>query len=69
MLILTRRPGEKVLIGGEDIQIMLIAINGQQGRIGIKAPRNLEVHREEIYARIHPEYNPDDWQPTASERE
>lgn len=64
MLILTRRPGEKILIGGEDIQIMLIAINGQQGRIGVKAPRNLVVHREEVYARIHPEYNPTDWQPT-----
>lgn len=63
MLILTRRPGEKILIGGEDIQLMLIAINGQQARIGIKAPKVLEVHREEIYARIHPEYDPNAWQP------
>lgn len=62
MLILTRKPGEKVLIGGEEIQIMLIAINGQQARIGVKAPRELQVHREEVYARIHPEYNPVDWQ-------
>lgn len=63
MLILTRRAGEKILIGGEDIQIMLIAVNGSQARIGIKAPRNLEVHREEIYARVHPEYDPNAWQP------
>lgn len=68
MLILTRKAGEKVLIGGEDIQVMLIAVNGTQAKIGIKAPRHLEVHREEVYARIHPEYNPADWQPTESER-
>lgn len=64
MLILTRRPGEKILIGGENIFIMLIAINGQQARLGVKAPRNMEVHREEIYAKLHPEYDAGEWQPS-----
>lgn len=52
MLILSRRPGESVMIGDE-IQVTVLSINGNQVRIGIHAPRDVEVHREEIYERIH----------------
>jgi len=50
MLILSRRPGETLRIGA-DIQIEVIAIKGNQVRIGITAPRNVAVDREEIAVR------------------
>jgi carbon storage regulator len=52
MLILTRRPGEAIRIG-DDVEICIVAVNGNQIRLGIKAPRSVPVHREEIYARIN----------------
>ncbi|MBF0188662.1 MAG: carbon storage regulator CsrA [Magnetococcales bacterium] len=51
MLILTRRVGESLNIG-DDIKITLLGIKGNQVRIGIDAPRDVEVHREEIYDKI-----------------
>ena len=51
MLILTRRPGEKIQIG-TDIIITVLTIKGNQVSIGIDAPKNMEVHREEVYNRI-----------------
>ena len=54
MLILTRKPGERVRIG-EDIVITVFGVNGNQVRIGVDAPRAIEVHREEIYERIQHE--------------
>lgn len=57
MLILTRKPGERVRIG-EDIVITLFGVNGNQVRIGVDAPRNIEVHREEIYNKIQSEQRP-----------
>lgn len=51
MLILTRRIGESLNIGDE-IKITLLGIKGNQVRIGIDAPRHVEVHREEIYDKI-----------------
>jgi len=51
MLILTRRLGEKVIIGGNVI-ISVLGIKGGQIRIGIDAPRDVQVNREEIYLRI-----------------
>ncbi|MBF0625050.1 MAG: carbon storage regulator CsrA [Magnetococcales bacterium] len=51
MLILTRRVGESLNIGDE-IKITLLGIKGNQVRIGIDAPRHIEVHREEIYDKI-----------------
>lgn len=51
MLVLGRRPGEKIKIG-DDITICLISIAKNQARIGIEAPTNVSVHREEIYERI-----------------
>ena len=51
MLILTRRMGENVMIGG-DVTVTVLEVKGNQVRIGINAPRNVAVHREEIYERI-----------------
>jgi carbon storage regulator len=51
MLILTRRNHESIRIG-DDVIITVLAINGNQVRIGIEAPKSVAVHREEIYERI-----------------
>lgn len=54
MLILTRRIGETVMIG-DDIQIIVLGVKGNQVKLGINAPKDTEVHREEIYLRIKKE--------------
>ena len=51
MLILTRRVNETLNIG-DDVQVTVLGVKGNQVRIGINAPRNVAVHREEIYLRI-----------------
>ena len=51
MLILTRRVGETVMIG-DDVTITVLGVKGNQVRVGINAPKNVAVHREEIYERI-----------------
>ena len=51
MLILTRRVGETVMIG-DDIAITVLGVKGNQVRVGVNAPKEVSVHREEIYERI-----------------
>tara|TARA_X000000368_G_C22814364_1_gene616129 strand:+ start:373 stop:576 length:204 start_codon:yes stop_codon:yes gene_type:complete len=54
MLILTRRVGETLVIG-DDIRITVLGARGNQVRMGVNAPKNVAVHREEIYQRIQSE--------------
>lgn len=54
MLILTRRIGETIIID-DNIEVTVLAVKGNQVRLGINAPKNVAVHREEIYKRLeHP---------------
>ena len=52
MLILTRRPNETLMIG-TNITVTVLGVKGNQVRIGVKAPKNVAVHREEIFDRIN----------------
>lgn len=51
MLILTRRVGETVMIGN-DVTVTVLGVKGNQVRVGVNAPKDVAVHREEIYERI-----------------
>jgi carbon storage regulator len=61
MLILTRRVGESLIIG-DDVVVNVLGVKGNQVRIGVDAPKDVSVHREEIYDRIQAEKD----QPNAS---
>ncbi|MDX2505150.1 MAG: carbon storage regulator CsrA [Gammaproteobacteria bacterium] len=56
MLILTRKDNESLFIG-DDIKITVLGVKGNQVRIGIDAPKDIDVHREVVYRRIESEEN------------
>jgi carbon storage regulator len=65
MLILTRRVGETVMIGN-DVTVTVLGVKGNQVRIGVNAPRDVAVHREEIFERIKREEQGEGARPTQS---
>ncbi|MFD1020305.1 carbon storage regulator CsrA [Thalassobacillus hwangdonensis] len=65
MLVLNRKPNESIKIA-DDIEVKVISVDGDQVKIGISAPRHIEIHRQEIYIKIQEEnkqaaHTPDNW--------
>ncbi|SFC24076.1 carbon storage regulator CsrA [Peribacillus sp. B-H-3] len=54
MLVLTRKTGESIMIG-DDIEITIVAVEGEQIKLGIQAPKDIDIHRKEIYLSIQQE--------------
>ena len=54
MLVLTRKPDQSIMVGN-DIEITVLEVRGEQVRLGIRAPRTVTVHRKEVFEQIRPE--------------
>lgn len=54
MLVLTRKPDQSIMVGG-DIEITILDVRGEQVRVGIKAPREVAIHRKEVFDQIRKE--------------
>lgn len=54
MLILTRKPNESIMIG-DDVEVSIVEVKGEQVKLGISAPKNIKVHRKEIFLAIQRE--------------
>lgn len=54
MLVLTRRPNESIMIG-DDVEVSIVEVKGEQVKLGISAPKNIKVHRKEIFLAIQRE--------------
>ncbi len=54
MLVLTRKVGQSIVIK-DDIEVVILEVRGEQVRVGIRAPKDISVHRKEIYDQIHEE--------------
>jgi carbon storage regulator len=57
MLVLTRKVGQSIVIG-DNIEVVVLEVRGEQVRIGIRAPKDVTVHRKEVYEQIHTEEAP-----------
>jgi carbon storage regulator len=55
MLVLTRCLGEKIFINGKEIEVTILNVRGTQVRIGITAPKDIQIMREEIFDKYHPD--------------
>lgn len=66
MLILTRRVGESLMIG-DNVTVTVLGVKGNQVRIGVNAPKDVAVHREEIYEKIQAERTDDELPPAGEQ--